>query len=135
MPTTIDDRRTGATSISRRNPNSRSITSDIALNIALNTSAMQMTPGKMKVLRSTPSVDAAASVCSPAPSTNRNSSGWISIVAIRMRSVVKRIRSRRQTIRTARTSDRQERSGTRTATTLATALIGRPPTARASSRG
>ncbi len=136
MPTTIDERRTGATSISRRNPSSRSITSEIALNIALKTSAMQRIPGKMNVLSSTPPVDAAASVCSPAPSTNRNSSGWTSIVAIRMRSVAKRIRSRRQTIRIARASERQERSGTRTATTSMTVtLIGGPPPARASSRG
>ena len=82
----------------------------------------------MNVLRSTPSVDAAESDCSPEPRTNRNSSGWISDVTIRTRSSAKRIRSRRQTIRTARASDRQERSGTRTATTSAiAALIGRAP--------
>ena len=52
----------------------------------------------MNVVRSTPSVDAADSVCSPGPRTNRNSSGWISDVTIRMRSSAKRIRSRRQTI-------------------------------------
>ena len=54
------------------------ITSETALNIALNTTAMQRTPGKMNVLRSTPSVEAADSDCRPDPSTNRNSSGWIS---------------------------------------------------------
>ena len=105
------------------------MTSDAALKMALYTSAMQRTPGNMNVVRSTPSVDAAESVCSPGPRTNRNSSGWISHVTIRMRSLAKRIRSRRQTARTARASDRHERSGTRTATTSATAaLIGRPST-------
>ena len=52
LPTTIDDRRTGATISSRRNPSSRSQTSDAALKIALYTNAMQRTPGNMNVVRS-----------------------------------------------------------------------------------
>ena len=79
----------------------------------------------MNVVRSAPSVDVSESVCSPGPRTNRNSSGWISHATMPMGSLANRIRSRHQTVRTARASDRQERSGTRTATTsMAAALIG-----------
>ncbi len=132
LPTTIDDRRTGATISSRRNPSSRSQTSDAALKMALYTSAMPRTPGNMNVVRPTPSVDESESVCSPGPRTNRNSSGWISHATMPMGSLAKRIRSRRQTVRTARASDRHDRSGTRTATTSATtALIGPTSPARA----
>ena len=73
----------------------------------------------MNVLRSTPSVEAADSDCRPEPSTNRNSSGWISHIMICARSLAKRIMSRRQTAFTARASERHVRSGTRTATTSA----------------
>ena len=84
----------------------------------------------MNVVRSTPSVDAADSDCSPGARTNRNSSGWISAVTIRTRSSAKRIISRHQTARTARASDRQERSGTRAAMTSATAALIGPPSRR-----
>ena len=110
----IDDRLTGATIISRRNPSSRSHTSEEALKIPLSIAAMHRTPGKMNVLKSTPSVEAADSVCRPEPRTSRNSSGWISHITICMRSPVKRMSSRRQTIFTARSSECHERSGTRT---------------------
>ena len=70
----------------------------------------------MKVFRSTPSVLALESCCRPDQSTNRKSSGWISAVTIRMRSLTKRISSRRQTILIARSSLRQLRAGTRTRT-------------------
>jgi hypothetical protein len=68
----------------------------------------------MKVFSSTPWVLAAESCCSPEPSTKRKSNGWTSEVTIRIRSFWKRISSRRQTIFTARTSERQLRGGTRT---------------------
>jgi hypothetical protein len=45
LPMTIELRRTGATIISRRKPNSRSHTIDAAENIAVNITAMQRTPG------------------------------------------------------------------------------------------
>ncbi len=45
LPITIELRRTGATIISRRNPNSRSHTIDAAENIAVNSTAMQRMPG------------------------------------------------------------------------------------------
>ena len=49
MPITIDERRTGATSISRRKPNSRSHTIEAALKIAVNITDMHRMPGKMNV--------------------------------------------------------------------------------------
>jgi hypothetical protein len=45
LPSTIDERRTGATSISRRKPNSRSHTIEAAEKIAVNITAMASTPG------------------------------------------------------------------------------------------
>ncbi len=62
----------------------------------------------MNVLRSTPCVLALESCCRPEPSTNRNSSGCTSEVTIRMRSLLKRISSRSQTIFTARSSLRHD---------------------------
>ena len=120
LPRTIDDRLTGATSSSHRKPSSRSHTSEAAVKIDVNSTVMPRTPGKMNVFRSTPPVEAADSDCRPEPSTNRNSSGWISAMAICMRLPAKRIRSRRQMVFTARSSERHERSATRTATTSAT---------------
>ena len=45
LPITIELRRTGATIISRRNPNSRSHTIEAAENIAVNITEMQRIPG------------------------------------------------------------------------------------------
>jgi hypothetical protein len=45
LPITIELRRTGATSISRMNPNSRSHTIDAAENSAVNITAMHRMPG------------------------------------------------------------------------------------------
>ena len=45
LPITIELRRTGATIISRRKPNSRSQTIDAAENMAVNITAMQRMPG------------------------------------------------------------------------------------------
>ena len=45
LPSTIELRRIGATSISRRNPNSRSHTIEAAENIAVNSTAMARMPG------------------------------------------------------------------------------------------
>ena len=108
-----------------------------ALKMALDTRAMHSTPGNMKVVRSTPSVDPDDSDSSPEPRMNRNSSGWIIQLRIIFGSSMNRRRSRHQMARTARASDRHERSGTRTAATSAiAALIGRPcPSRRPSSAG
>src|SRR5262245_5087040 len=81
----------------------------------------------MNVFSETPPVLAADSCSRPEPSTNRNSSGWISDVTIRIRSALKRISSRVQTIFMARYSLRHVRGGTRTRTTPATTLMSRPP--------
>ncbi len=45
LPITIEPRRTGATSISRRNPNSRSQTIEAAEKIAVNITAIASAPG------------------------------------------------------------------------------------------
>ena len=45
LPSTSELRRTGATIISRRKPNSRSQTSEAAENIAVKSTAMHSTPG------------------------------------------------------------------------------------------
>ncbi len=45
LPSTSELRRTGATIISRRKPNSRSHTIEAAENIAVNITAMHSTPG------------------------------------------------------------------------------------------
>ena len=45
LPTTMADRLTGATSISRRKPNSRSHTMEAAEKIAVNITDMASTPG------------------------------------------------------------------------------------------
>jgi len=82
----IEPRRTGATSISRRNPNSRSHTTDAAENIAVNSTDVASTPGKMNVFRFTPPVEALVSDDRPVPRTKRNSSGWTRKATMRMRS-------------------------------------------------
>ena len=61
----------------------------------------------MNVFRSTPWVPNFESCWRPEPSTKRKRSGWIRDVAIRMRSLRKRISSRRKTIRIARSSLRK----------------------------
>ena len=63
-------RRTGATSISRRNPNSRSHTIDTAENIAVNSTDSASTPGNMNVRRLTLPVWPCVSDERPVPSTN-----------------------------------------------------------------
>jgi hypothetical protein len=68
----------------------------------------------MNVVRSTPCVPACESCCRPEPSTNKNSRGCTSDVTIRIRSLRKRISSRRKTIRIARSSLRRLRGGTET---------------------
>ncbi len=71
----------------------------------------------MNVFRSTPWVPALARRPRPEPSTNRNSSGCTSEVAIRSGSLTNRISSRRHTIRIARSSEPRLRLGTSTRTT------------------
>src|SRR5580693_9309028 len=114
LPSTSELRRTGATIISRRKPNSRSHTSDAAENMAVNITAMHSTPGYTNVRRLTPCVPAEASRESPVPSTNRNRNGCISDVRMRSRSRLKRIISRFHTTLIARSSLRALRMGTRT---------------------
>ncbi len=115
LPITIAARLTGATSISRRKPNSRSQTIDAAENTAVNRTDMASTPGKMNVLKFTPGgMLPPASEDRPVPSTSRNSSGWISDVTARSRSRRNLIISRRHTMLTARRSERRLRSGTAT---------------------
>ena len=104
----MDQRLTGATSISRRNPNSRSQTIDAAENIAVNSTAIDSAPGYMKVRRLTFCDDEPLVIVeSPVPSTKRNSTGWISDVTMRSRSRLKRIISRCHTTRTPRRSCRK----------------------------
>jgi hypothetical protein len=106
LPMTIELRRTGATIISRRKPNSRSQTID------------GFRPRQL---------------VEPDAEHERNSSGCTSDVMIRRRSLRKRTSSRCQTILIARSSLRQERRGTLTRMTSATALIaGRPRSSPAS---
>ncbi len=87
---------TGATSISRRKPNSRSQTIEMPENAAVNSTEVASTPGNRKVRKSTSPLEA-ISDDSPVPSTNRNSTGWTSEETIRERSRPKRIISRCQT--------------------------------------
>src|SRR6202050_5413380 len=69
----------------------------------------------MNVLKSTPAGRPwEASRDSPGPRMNRNSTGWISAVTARSRSLRNLISSRRQTMATARRSWRRLRSGTAT---------------------
>ena len=49
LPTMIAPRRAGATSISRRNPNSRSQTIETAENVAVNRTVIVSTPGNTNV--------------------------------------------------------------------------------------
>ena len=105
LPTTIAPRRTGATSISRRKPNSRSQTIEIAENSAVNRTVIAITPGNMKVRKSTPPLEGSIRA-RPLPRMKRNSTGCINEVTIRSRLRAKRSSSRRQTTRTARKSSR-----------------------------
>src|SRR4051812_27808115 len=82
LPMTSELRRTGATIISRRKPNSRSQTSDAAENIAVNSTAMHSTPGYTNVRRLTPCVPPEVRRDSPDPSTKRNRNGCTSEVTI-----------------------------------------------------
>ena len=77
---TIELRRTGATSISRRKPNSRSQTIDAAENIAVNMTAIARMPGYRKVRSDRPPVLPWVSRERPLPSTNRNRNGCTSEV-------------------------------------------------------
>ncbi len=106
LPTMIAPRRTGATSISRRNPNSRSQTIDTAEKIAVNRIVMAITPGNMNV-RKSKCPEVLTTVPRPVPSTKRNRTGWASDVRIRIRFREKRMISRRHTTFAARRSSSQ----------------------------
>src|SRR5215217_9359706 len=122
---------TGATSISRRKPNSRSQTIEMPENAAVNSTEVASTPGNRKVRKSMSPLEA-ISDDSPVPSTNRNSTGWTSEETIRERSRPKRIISRCQTTAVPRTWWRRPAAGTRTAATGVglTAVICSPPPGR-----
>ena len=123
----IAHRREGATSISRRNPNSRSHTIDTAEKIAVNRIVIEITPGNMNVRKSNPEPPGIR--CdSPVPSTNRNRIGCASEVTIRGLFRRKRSSSRFHTTFTARQSSARVPCATRTGATCAT-LIGAPPSA------
>ncbi len=139
LPSTSDDRRMGATSISRRKPNSRSHTIDTAEKMAEKRTVMATMPGKMKVRKLDPEVAGPPRtiVDSPVPSTNKNSTGWAREVRIRSRLRPKRMSSRRQTMRTARSSSRAAPPARRTAATSCAAVVviaGAPPASRVTPR-
>src|SRR4029450_702696 len=119
---------TGATTISRRNPNSRSQTIEMPENAAVNSTEVASTPGNRKVRKSTSPLEA-ISDDRPVPSTNRNRTGWASEERIRERSRPKRITSRCQTTAAPRTWCRRPDAGTRTAATGVglTVVICSPP--------
>jgi hypothetical protein len=116
-------RRTGATSISRKKPNSRSHTIEIAENIAVKSVEVARMPGNMNVSRSSDPVLPWVSDDSPAPRTNRNSRGCTSAETKRVRSCSVRMRSRWTTILMARRSRPIVLAGT---ATLATCVIDGP---------
>jgi hypothetical protein len=103
LPSTSAVRVTGATSISRRKPNSRSHRMDTALNMAVVTTPMATTPGNTNCLKSTPPVSPTSGP-SPAPSTTRKSTGCTKLVAMRIRARMKRRSSRCHTMATVRPS-------------------------------
>ncbi len=117
LPITRALRRTGATSISRRKPNSRSQTIETAEKIDVNSTAMASTPGKMKVRKSILPPELGSMRASPLPSTSRNSSGWARLVTMRARLRRKRISSRRHTTRMARRSSESRPPASRTVAT------------------
>src|SRR5947209_4043731 len=104
LPAMIDVRRMGATSISRRNPNSRSHTTDTPEKTAVNITDVARTPGNRNVRKSTPWVLEDTTLDRPVPSTNSHSSGWMSPASRRRRSLTQRSSSRWVTMRTARRS-------------------------------
>src|SRR5919197_1071208 len=86
LPTMMALRRTGATSISRRKPNSRSQTIDTPENAAVNSSDIASTPGNRKVRKSTPALPRGITDDRPVPSTNSHSTGWIIEETMRARA-------------------------------------------------
>jgi hypothetical protein len=83
VPITSDDRRTGATSISRMKPNSRSHTMEMAEKMAVNSTAMASAPGNMNVLKLSLPVTPRVIPPNLLPRTNRNSTGCIREVKMR----------------------------------------------------
>ncbi len=127
LPSTRVQRCTGATSISRRKPNSRSQTMEIAEKIEVKSTVMPSTPGNMKVRKSKWSA-LEMTVDSPVPRMNKNSTGWASEVRIRIRLRRKRISSRFQTTHKARRSSLVRPPATRTTgTSKLTATLPPPP--------
>jgi hypothetical protein len=92
----------GATSISRRKPNSRSQTIEMPAKIAVNSVEVATMPGNRNVLKSTPPVAERVSPDSPLPSTNSSSSGCARPEISRPFDRTNRIISRCQTTLTAR---------------------------------
>ncbi len=113
----IDDRRMGATSISRRKPNSRSHTTDTPENTAVNITDVASTPGNRNVRKSTSSWPTETTRDRPVPSTNSQSRGCTRPAASRRRSFTQRRSSRWQTMRAARRSAASPEGGRRMAST------------------
>lgn len=100
LPSTTEVREMGATNTSRRKPNSRSQTIEMAEKMAVKSTAILNTPGKRNVWKFTP-CDAPKLLDKPAPKINRNIKGCTSEVITRIQSRVKRRMSRYQTIKMA----------------------------------
>src|SRR3954452_3622304 len=101
LPQMMEAREIGATIISRRKPNSRSQTSEMPANAAVNSTDVASTPGKRNVRKLVPP-PVSTMLPSPVPITKMNSSGCSSMVTMRALSCLKRSSSRRVTTHVAR---------------------------------
>ena len=94
LPRTMPVRPIGATRISRRNPNSRSQTTDTPAKSELVSTDWATMPGYMKAMKSTPGASDPMIWPNPAPKITRNISGNARLDTIRERSFTKRSSSR-----------------------------------------
>src|SRR3954447_2091027 len=101
LPQMIELREIGATIISRRKPNSRSQTSEMPANAAVNSTDVARTPGKRNVRKLVPP-PVSTMLPSPVPITKMNSTGCSIIVTMRALSCLRRSSSRRVTTQVAR---------------------------------
>src|SRR3954463_2637482 len=97
----IEARDIGATIISRRKPNSRSQTSEMPANAAVNSTEVASTPGKRNVRKLVPP-PVSTMLPRPVPITKMNSTGCSIIVTMRALSCFSRSSSRRVTTQVAR---------------------------------
>ena len=94
FPSTIPVRPSGATSSSRRNPNSRSHTIETPANREVVSTPMAMIPGYMNWMKSTPGATEPMRLPNPAPKMTRKISGWANEPTRRDRSFTNRSSSR-----------------------------------------